>query len=207
MKVITIKIGSNILLNRRNKLDEYRINQLVKQILSLKQSGFGIVLVVSGAVACGAKYINVSSGKNIFRKAAAGIGQACLTAKFLVLFKQKNLQIAQILLRKIDIENEYLRKNLTNLLLMYLKLGIIPFINENDVLELNSFSGNDFLGGEITVLLNSDKYVILSTMKGSIFGIGGKTSKMKVKELLKEKGVETIILDGKVKNILLKSIL
>ncbi|PIR59587.1 MAG: glutamate 5-kinase, partial [Candidatus Pacebacteria bacterium CG10_big_fil_rev_8_21_14_0_10_45_6] len=61
MKVMTIKIGSSVLLTQRNKLDEFRVAHIADQVVSLKEQGVGVVLVVSGAVACGASHINFSS--------------------------------------------------------------------------------------------------------------------------------------------------
>ena len=48
---------------------------------------------------------------------------------------------------------------------------------------------------------------MLSTMKGSEYGVGGGEAKQEVIELLKRKNIETEIVDGKLKNILLKTIL
>jgi hypothetical protein len=63
------------------------------------------------------------------------------------------------------------------------------------------------LGAEITSLLNAKKFIMLSTMKGSEYGVGGGEAKQEVIELLKRKNIETEIVDGKLKNILLKTII
>src|SRR5258708_1364369 len=103
-KIIVIKIGSSILMTQRRKLDEYRIAHIADQVTSLKEEEFGVVLVVSGAVACGYKYINFTNEDKKLKQAAAGIGQSVLTTIFNSIFSQKKIQIAQILLTK---ENLY----------------------------------------------------------------------------------------------------
>jgi len=198
-----VKIGSSVLLTRRNKLDEYRIAQIAQQIASLMEAGIGVVLVISGAVACGSNFVDLKKSDKVLRQEAAGIGQVLLTSTFNTIFKNNNLQIAQILLTKKDIESENLFEVLNN----YLKAGYVPFINENDVVDLNSFSGNDFLGAEIATLLKTKEFFILSTMKGSSYGIGGGEAKQQVIYHLGKIGIKTRLLNGKVKNILLNTIL
>lgn len=200
-KTVVVKIGSSVLLTKRNRLDEFRIAHIVDQIASLREAGIGVVLVISGAVACGSKYINLID--SISRRMAAGIGQVIITSIFSSIFNQKGFQIAQVLLTKADLDS----KRLVNILNRYISEGFVPVINENDVADLNSFGGNDFLGAEITILLRSKRLIILSTMEGSIYGIGGERAKQQVMKLLSKRAIKTEILDGKVKNILLQTIL
>lgn len=202
-KIFVVKIGSSVLLTERNKLDEYRVGHIASQISSLKEAGFDLVLVISGAVGLGSNYVDINNQDLIKKRVAAGIGQAILVSNFNMIFKDKNLQVAQVLLTKKDL----ISKDISNILKYYLHAGFIPLINENDVVDLNSFSGNDFLGAEITKLLNADKFIMLSTMKGSQYGVGGGEAKQEVIKLLRRKNIETEIVDGKLKNILLKTIL
>lgn len=206
-KIIIIKIGSSILLTERNKLDEFRIAQLASQIACLKDEGIHAILVVSGAVACGSKYVEIINNNTLSKQAAAGIGQTFVTSIFSTLFNQKKLHIAQILLRKKDFSSKKARSNIKSTLSLYIKTGFIPLINENDVVELNSFEGNDYLAAEIAMLMQSKKMIMLSTMKGSQFGVGGGEAKEKVRTVLQTKNIDMEIVDGKVNNILLKTLL
>jgi len=200
-QTVVVKIGSSVLFSRRNKLDEYRIAQMADQITSLREAGVGVVLIISGAVASGAKYINGSD--EISRRMAASIGQVLVISTFSRIFNQKGYQIAQLLLTKHDLNSN----RLVDVMNGFVSNGIIPIINENDVVELNSFDGNDFLGAEIATLLKSREFIILSTMKGSLYGVGGGESKQQVIKLLNSRNIETKIFNGKVKNILLNTIL
>lgn len=198
-----VKIGGSVLLTKRNKLDEYRIAQIAEQISFLKDVGVSVVLVISGAVGCGSDFIDLKMDNKILRQEAAGIGQVLLTSTFHTIFKNKNLQIAQILLTKRNVVSNDLFEILNN----YIKSGYVPFMNENDVVDLNSFAGNDFLGAEIAALLKTKEFLILSTMKGSSYGIGGGETKRQVTYQLEKIGIKTRLLNGKVKNILLNTIL
>lgn len=205
MKVIAIKIGSSVLLTQRNMLDEFRIAHIADQVLSLKKMGVGVVLVVSGAVACGANFIRFSQDDRGLKRAAAGIGQAYLISVFQQIFYRKRLQIAQVLLTKnfCSTSKEEVRKLFEN----YLKLGIVPVINENDVIDLNSFGGNDLLAVEIATLLGVDKLLILSTMAGSAYGVGGGKCKLEALEILRKEHIQASIVDGKTQNIIMQSLL
>lgn len=207
MKIITIKLGSSVLLTQRNKLDEFRVAHIADQVLSLREQGIGVMLVVSGAVACGANYVNFSSDDHELKMVAAGIGQAYIISVFQQIFSRKQLQIAQVLLTKDILSSNNKRSALNKLLQTYLKIGVVPIINENDVIDLNSFGGNDFLAADVSILLNVDKLLMLSTMAGSVYGVGGGEAKQQTLELLNKTNIQANIVDGKSQNIILQSIL
>lgn len=201
-QLFIIKIGGSVLLTKRNKLDEYRVACIAEQVAIMRNTGIGVVLVVSGAVGCGSSFVNVNDDV-LSRRLAAGVGQAYLTAIFYEKFREKGLTIAQILFKRED----FLISDVSRLINSYISLSIIPVINENDVLELNSFNGNDYLGAEITLALNATKFIMLSTMKGSSYGVGGGKAKQEAIKMLRQKRIDSIIVNGKVKNIILKTIL
>lgn len=207
MKTIIIKIGSSVLLTQRNKLDEFRIAQLATQIGNLQNCGLGIVLVVSGAVACGSKFIDISNQDERSKQAAAGIGQAILTTIFQKTLAAHNLTLAQVLLTRHDLANTVRRKKIVEVFAMYLEAGFIPLVNENDIVELNSFGGNDFLATEIAALTSSKRLIILSTMEGSIFSVGGGETKQQALTQAKLRGISSMIVNGKTKDVLMEALL
>ncbi len=204
-KIIVIKIGSSILMSHCGKPDESRIAHIADQIASMKEKGFEAVLVVSGAVACGHKYVDFSKDPQYLKQVAAGIGQAILTTTFTNIFNQKNLPIAQLLLTKENLSIS--KQKIEKLLKFYIQSNFIPLINENDVLELNSFGGNDYLAAEIASMLNVDRLLILSTYEKSLFGVGGGETKQEVMKLMKNKNIKIDILDGKNQDIILNTLL
>lgn len=193
---------------QRNKVDELRVAHIADQISLLQREGFAIILVVSGAVACGYKF--VKSKENTYdleRKAAAGIGQTILISVLQKIFAQKNIIVAQLLLTQKDIILDSDKKDIGNLLQLYIQLGFVAVINENDVLDLNSFGGNDYLATEVAVLVNSYRLLILSSYDRSFYGVGGGESKKKVVSFMREKNIKTNIVNGKSKNVILRAIL
>jgi len=209
VKIVVIKIGSSVIFTRRGKLDEFRLSHLAGGISDLIQKGFGILLVVSGAVYCG--YENMCQGKiNISqenRQAFAGVGQAYLTAQLVNIFQKKNLKIAQILVTNNDLADRNKLISIKKTVEININTGIIPVFNENDVVELNGFGGNDLLAGRLSKIIKANSLWILSTWEGSTFGIGGKATKDEVIQKLNSQGIKTVILNGKIKNVLSKNIL
>lgn len=205
-QVVVIKIGSSVLMTHNNRLSRQHILDIARQIELLHQKNFQVVLITSGAVACGSNYVRLSA-KPHSRQIAAGIGQIKIMCAFNSEFTKYDLSLAQILLTKGFFESDTDRNKLGALIQAYLKLGVIPIINENDILELNSFGGNDHLGAEIAQLIHAHKLLILSTMKGSRHGVGGGRTKQEVTEILLKRNIHTRIVDGKSKEILLQTLL
>lgn len=195
-KIIVVKIGSSTLLTKRNKLDLFRIAHIAGDVAVLRTKGYSVVLVVSGAVACGSRVVPLTSA--LSKRASAGIGQIKLTGAFANSFEDKGMQIAQILLTKQDFIQK--KSAVRKLLMYYIDSNIIPLLNENDVISLNSFAGNDYLAAEISKLLQSGQLVMLSRMQKSVFGVGGGEAKERVRRILKKHAIETYIVNGKAKH-------
>ncbi len=209
-KIIIIKVGSSVIFTKRNKLDEFRLNHIANQIFSLQKMGYNVVLVISGAVGCGLNNSSITNTSDslyllsnvLERQMAAGIGQVYLISTIFEVFRKKNLSIAQILLKKNDLSDGKVRTKFIKTMEIYFQMKIIPVFNENDVVDLNSFGGNDLLAVEIAQMLNAKKVIILSTMEGSKFGVGGRKSKEEAREILKNANIDCLILNGKTKDIL-----
>ena len=56
---LVIKIGSNVLTRADGKLDVTRMSTLVDQIAWLRQHEYEVIVVSSGAVACGRRELKV----------------------------------------------------------------------------------------------------------------------------------------------------
>jgi len=199
-KIIIIKIGSGVLLTKHHKVDQFRIKHIANQISALRSDGYQVVLIVSGAVAYGSRFIDVSE-HNSHRKLAASIGQIYIITALNEIFGRANMQISQLLLTKEDLVKR--QKDIKELIEFSLVNNLIPVINENDVLDLNSFGGNDLLAVEIAKQLKTEKVIILSTLQGSTYGVGGAKTKIEAKKHLENRNILMHILDGKQKNVLL----
>lgn len=195
-RIVIIKIGSSVFVTRRRKIDEFRICALVQDISSLRQKGWRVILVVSGAVALGLRVFDGTNGNDAQKKCAAGIGQLTLMNEFYRRFLQKNIRCGQVLLTTYQVEHIHAKDPLKATLQLYLDHHILPILNENDVLDLYSFGGNDELALFIAQLLSASYLLILSSFD-SHFGVGGGASKMKVMEKARTLGISAQIADGK----------
>lgn len=195
-KIIVVKIGSSVLFTNRERLDEFRVSHLLDQMRILQERGYFVIFVISGAVAMGSTRVTHAN-----RQVRASVGQALLIARLVALFSQKKLTIAQILLTRKDMKIH--SEQLVHTLFEMMKEGIVPILNENDVIELNSFGGNDLLASRLAGIMRA-QLVILSTRAGSQFGVGGGATKLEAVERLKKAGIPASIKNGKEHNCLLK---
>jgi glutamate 5-kinase len=154
------------------------MRRLTNQIAAVIALGDKVVLVTSGAVAAGIAELGIPPKPNdvVFQQAAAATGQSVLMAKYRELFKIHNLKAAQILLTAEDLSNRASYVHLCNVLNMLLKTGVVPIINENDVVSVAelrkkegykiNFSDNDILSVLLANAIGADMAIILSDVDG-----------------------------------------
>jgi len=169
-KTILIKVGTNVLTTTEGKLDLNLIKSLVDQISELKNNGHKVVLVTSGAVGAGLELNKFSSVKNkvIRKQMLAAVGQNYLMQIYSKYFETHDIVIAQALLSRSDfsIRKKYL--NMKNTITALMDQGVVPVINENDVVSTEelSFSDNDILASYTAALIKADKLIILTVVDG-----------------------------------------
>ncbi len=176
-RLIVVKVGTNAL-THEGKLDEAKIGRLVNQIAAATKNGDKIIFVTSGAVAAGIAELGIPAKPNdvVFQQAAAAAGQPVLMAKYRELFKPHGLKVAQILLTAEDLSNRAAYVHTCNVLSMLLKTGVVPIINENDVVSVAelrrregykvNFSDNDILSVLVAGAIGADLAIILSDVDG-----------------------------------------
>ena len=205
-RVIIIKIGSGVLMTPLGQLDLPCVNHLASEIAALIQMRIKCILICSGAVACGFSQVEKLNSSKLAKRAAAGIGQIELIAVLAQAFRAVKLSIAQILLTPLVFADEQERQSLSQFLKFSLKHSIVPVINENDVISLNGFGGNDFLAAEILTLSKAKELFMLSTQQKTRFGVGGGSAKAAVIKKLSPAGAIVKIRDGKEKIVLTMNI-
>lgn len=218
--ILVLKLGSASI-TTNGEIDELIIADITRQVAELAPH-YHMILVSSGAVAAGKKYIKSYRGKISERKAAASIGNPLLLNTYSKHFAPHNIAIAQSLCERQHFSN---RKQFLQLKETYEELwrnDIIPIANENDVvsdLELK-FSDNDelatllgvgfgasliLLGTSVPGVLDKDGNVIkkielinndvfsLATRNTSDVGLGGMTSKLTFANLAATMGIKVVI--------------
>lgn len=170
MRRIVVKIGSNILADKKDGLDSKRISSIASDISELCNMGYNVVLVSSGAVAAGMQKLGLrEKPKDIqLKQAAAAIGQSSLMWAYEKSFGDFGKKVAQILLTQDDFDDRKRYINSKNTLLTLLSFGIIPIINENDTVATDEikFGDNDHLASLVAGLVDAERLVILSDVDG-----------------------------------------
>ncbi len=170
IKRVVIKIGSSSLTMKDGGLDLSNMEKFSFEISGLVKQQIEVIVVTSGAIAAGLKYLKISSRpKDIAAlQAAASVGQVELMRTYSDLFARYDLKIGQILLTREDTARRTQYLNIKNTIEDLLKLKVIPIINENDssAVEEIKFGDNDRLAALVASLTEADLLIILSDIEG-----------------------------------------
>lgn len=167
---VVVKVGTSSLTHETGKLNIKKIEQLVRVVSDLKNRGIEVVLVSSGAVGAGIGRLNLGEKPSDTRskQALAAIGQATLVSIYDKFFSEYGCCSAQVLLTKFILDDELHRQNTRNTFERMFEYGVIPIVNENDVIsgyELE-FGDNDTLSAYIARLVDAQLLIILSDIDG-----------------------------------------
>ena len=167
---LVVKIGSRVLVNETQGLDEPRLAALVAQMAGERKAGREVICVSSGAVAAGLRELGLAKrpGDLPLVQAAAAIGQARLMQVYRHHFAQHGLIVAQVLLTHADLRARERHLNARNTFNMLLEHGVIPIVNENDTVSVEElrFGDNDQLSALVAMLVQADLLVLLTTTEG-----------------------------------------
>ncbi len=232
--IIVLKFGSASITGPEGELDEAVLKAIAGQVAQL-HADYHIVLVSSGAVAAGKRFLKDYSGTISERKAAASIGNPLLLTKYSHYFAPHGISIAQSLCERTHFSN---RKQFLQLQRTYEELwknGIIPVANENDVvsdLELK-FSDNDELATLIAVGFGASMVLFSTSVPGvldasgavvreiadidrdalalarkdkSATGLGGMISKLTFARLATQMGIKAVIFGVRTPEGILKAV-
>ncbi len=171
---IVIKVGSNVLTRQDGKPNVTNMSALVDQIAAIRSLGHEVVLVSSGAVACGRGAITPSRQLDSVaaRQLYSSIGQIHLINLYNQLFAGYGLVIGQVLTQKENFGSRTSYLNQRACMLTMLDNGVVPIVNENDTASLTElmFTDNDELSGLIAAMIDADTLIILSNVDGIYTG-------------------------------------
>ena len=167
---IVIKLGSSIVTNDGEGLDEECLSSLIKQISILSSQNKKVILVSSGAIAAGLKKLRVKIRPKVLSElqAAAAVGQMDLVRTYEELFADNDLISAQVLLTHDDLSDRKRYLNARSTIFNLIKNNVIPVINENDTVasEEIRFGDNDTLAAMVANLIEADLLVLLTDQDG-----------------------------------------
>ena len=143
---VVVKVGTSTLTYENGKVNIRRLELLCKVLSDLHNSGKQIVLVSYGAIGVGMGKLKLKSRpkETRFKQALAAVGQCELMFLYDKFFGEYNNYVAQILLTKDIVLNEYSKQNVVNTFQTLLEMGIIPIVNENDTVATDELIGANF---------------------------------------------------------------
>lgn len=169
-RCLVVKVGSSLVTNNGEGLDQAAIAAWADQISGLVKQGRQVVLVSSGAVAEGMQRLGWSKRPTAVNElqAAAAVGQMGLVQMYETCFAKHGLHTAQVLLTHDDLADRKRYLNARSTLRTLLDMKVIPIINENDTVVTDEirFGDNDTLGSLVANLIEADALVILTDQSG-----------------------------------------
>ena len=162
-------MGSTTVVDSKGKFKKKWVTSLIKDIKKLG-SGKDFVIVSSGAIALGQKYLKIQKKKIKLEmsQAIAAIGQIHLAGEFQKLFEKFKLKTGQILISPDDTEQRKRALNVRGTFDNLFKLKAIPIVNENDTTATSEikYGDNDRLAARVAQIIGADTLIILSDVNG-----------------------------------------
>lgn len=194
---IVIKVGTNVMTNKDNRIVRPVLVSLVKQIAELYDRGIISVLVSSGSVSAGKEALGetVTDDINIRRQIFSAIGQPRMMRLYSNIFEDYGMKCAQVLATKRDFNPGMHRNNMINCYEGLLSEGVIPIANEDDAVSVTKsmFSDNDELAGLVAQLINADKLIILTDIDGLYTGDPDDDGTRVIRKVKQDQNVEQYI--------------
>jgi len=169
-KRVVVKVGTRVLVDRNGRPNRQRIKALAYELADLRKKGMDVALVSSGAVGAGIEALGMTSRPKTLPELqmAAAIGQTRLMALYEKPFAEKKCKIGQVLLTYDDLNNRERHLNIRHTVKTLFEHGVIPIINENDVVSVNEIKvgDNDVLAALFSIMIHADLLILLTTTNG-----------------------------------------
>lgn len=177
---VVLKVGTNLLTGGGDHLDRAIMTTIADQLAEAHAAGCEIVFVTSGAIAAGRDRLAAARGgeeaiqlpHHLTRKQVlAALGQGPLHSLWDELLAARSITIAQALLGGSDLADRQGYLNARNTLLALLDLGVVPIVNENDVVSIEeiqdaTIGDNDNLSAQVANLVDADLLLLLTATAG-----------------------------------------
>lgn len=167
-KIIVVKCGSSVVA-QNGGVSAVVLERIARQVIEVQGKGYGVVIVSSGAVACGKGHVDGFDNSPVHQQVAAAYGQPVMVAAWTTAFAQHSChKVAQCLVTRADCHRDTTVESIVNIIAD----GGVPVINENDAVsreELRAFrcgSDNDRLAALIACRLKAEKLIFLTDVDG-----------------------------------------
>jgi glutamate 5-kinase len=168
-KKIVLKLGSSTVVDSKGIFKKKWVTSLIKDIKKYGK-GKSFVIVSSGAIALGQKYLKIKKKKIKLEmsQAIAAVGQIHLASEFQKLFEKYKIKTGQILISPDDTEQRRRAINVRRTFDNLFKLNAIPIVNENDSTATTEikYGDNDRLAARVAQIIGADELIIFSDVDG-----------------------------------------
>lgn len=169
-KRVVIKVGTNVMVNKDNRIVGPILKKLVDQIARLYEEDIMTVLISSGSVIAGKEVMsnNTIEDKTMRRQVYSAVGQPRMMRHYYSIFHDYGMRCAQVLATKRDFDEGPHRDNMISCYEGLLSQGVVPIANEDDAvsLSMSMFTDNDELAGLVAELINADMMILLTDTDG-----------------------------------------
>ena len=174
-KRVVVKVGTNVMTNKNNRIVQPILKQLVDQIAYLYEQDIMTVLVSSGSVIAGKEVLSNKikiKDKSVRRQIFSAVGQPRMMRHYYSIFHDYGMRCAQVLATKRDFDPGKHRDNMIACYEGLLSEGIIPIANEDDAvsLSMSMFTDNDELASLVAELIDADMMILLTDTDGLYTG-------------------------------------
>lgn len=169
-KTMVVKIGSSTVTESGTGVNRPFIARLAHEAVELRSLGWNLVVVSSGAIACGAPVLGFSTRPADMPslQACASVGQCVLSAAYDEEFRACGLATSLVLLTRHDTARRQSYLHARDALTRLVELGVVPVVNENDTVSVDEirFGDNDTLAALVACLVSADLCITLSDIEG-----------------------------------------
>ncbi len=168
---LIVKIGSALLVEADGSVRRSWLAGVASDIADRMRAGQQVAIVSSGAIALGARRLDLPKGGRASledAQAAAAVGQIALAAIWAELLAAEGITAAQMLVTLGDLEDRRRYLNAAATLDRLLSLGVVPVLNENDSVATEEirFGDNDRLAARVAQAARAAGVILLSDVNG-----------------------------------------
>jgi glutamate 5-kinase len=155
---VVVKVGSSTLTGAGGRLDRDYVAGLAAQVRDLRDSGYRVVVVTSGAIAAGFESLRFDDRPTDVPtlQATAAVGQVLLLDAYREIFATQAMTIGQVLVTRHDVGHRQQYVHACQTLERLLDLGI----------EEIRFGDNDYLAALVGMMVHADLVVLLTDIEG-----------------------------------------
>jgi glutamate 5-kinase len=171
-KRVVVKLGTNTVCRADGTIDQSYLEGVAKQVMELSAMGIQTIIVTSGAIGSGITELGLERRPQDMaaKQACAAVGQATLMMAWRDAFRKYGKCVGQVLLTYGAFSDRVRYLNLKNAMDEMLKLGIVPIVNENDVIATDEieeiFGDNDKLSALVASKIDADLVLLLTDVDG-----------------------------------------